>query len=233
MAKRRAKPIADDEPASGSSSVTPEPSADLQVTFTELAVGTMLHRVHHSQYQADEFNPGVRGNARFSPIQDTKGQAIPTLYAGTTLPCALMETVFHDVPHTPGFKSFDKAKLAEQVHSTVQVEEALQVIDLSSVPLRKLGVTRKQLIDTEKDQYPGTRKWAMAIHGQFPQSQGLSWVSRQDDSARAVMLFGDRISKAALQTQGSSRSLTDDAGTYDAVLDLADRIGVAIISGKS
>ncbi len=53
MAKRRAKPIADDEPAGGSSSVTPAPSADLQVTFTELAVGTMLHRVHQSQYQAD------------------------------------------------------------------------------------------------------------------------------------------------------------------------------------
>jgi hypothetical protein len=36
-------------------------------------------------------------------------------------------------------------------------------LDLSSVPLRKLGVTRKQLIDTEKDQYPATRKWAEAI----------------------------------------------------------------------
>ncbi|MBE2321381.1 RES family NAD+ phosphorylase, partial [Solirubrobacter sp. CPCC 204708] len=174
-----------------------------------MAEGTVLHRVHQSQYQADQFNPGVRGNARFSPIQDDQGQAIPTLYAGTTLPCALMETVFHDVPHTPGFKSFDKAKLAGQVHSTVRVEADLQLIDLSSVALRKLGVTRKQLIDTEKDQYSATRKWAVALHRQCPQAQGLSWVSRQDDSARAVVLFGDRIAEGALQDGGGTHSLTD------------------------
>jgi len=188
--------------------------------------------VHQSRFQADQFNPGVRGNARFSPIQDDQGQAIPTLYAGTTLPCALMETVFHDVPHTAGFKSFDKAKLAGQVHSTLRVEADLQLVDLSSVALRKLGVTRKQLIDTEKDQYPATRKWAMALHRQCPQAQGLSWVSRQDDSARAVVLFGERIAGGALQAGHGSHSLTDDPSTYEAVLDLADRIGVSIISGK-
>ena len=233
MPKRRPQSVSDGEPVGAPSSATPEPGGDLHASFTELAEGTVLHRVHQSQYQAGQFNPGVRGNARFSPIQDEQGQAIPTLYAGTTLPCALMETVFHDVPHTAGFKSFDKAKLAGQVHSTVRVEADLQLVDLSSVALRKLGVTRKQLIDTEKDQYPSTRKWAMALHRQCPQAQDLSWVSRQDDSARAVVLFGDRIADGALQVDGESHGLTDDASIYDAVLDLADRIGVSIIPGKS
>lgn len=68
-----------------------------------------------------------------------------------------METVFHDVPHTAGLKTFDKNKLAGQVHSTLRVQHAIQLVDLASVPLRKLGVTRKQLIDTEKAQYPATR----------------------------------------------------------------------------
>lgn len=233
MAKRRARAAADGASADAPSSVTPEPSDQLHASFTDLDVGTVLHRVHQSQYQADQFNPGARGNARFSPIQNHQGKAIPTLYAGTTLPCALMETVFHDVPHTPGFKSFDKAKLAGQVRSTVRVESDLRLIDLSSLALRKLGVTRKQLIDTEKDQYPSTRKWAVALHTHCPQAQGLSWVSRQDDSARAVMLFGDRISEGALQAIDRSHSLTEDPGTYDAVLDLADRIGVSIVAGKS
>ena len=233
MPKRRPQSVSDGEPVGAPSSATPEPGGDLHASFTELAEGTVLHRVHQSQYQAGQFNPGVRGNARFSPIQDEQGQAIPTLYAGTTLPCALMETVFHDVPHTAGFKSFDKAKLAGQVHSTVRVEADLQLVDLSSVALRKLGVTRRQLIDTEKDQYPATREWAMALHRQCPQAQGLSWVSRQDDSARAVVLFGDRIADGALQVDGESHGLTDDASIYDAVLDLADRIGVSIIPGKS
>src|SRR3546814_15102893 len=122
-----------------------------------------------------------------------------------------METVFHDVPHTAGFKSYDKAKLAGQVHSTIQLAAPLQLVNLASVPLRKLGVTRKQLIDTEKNQYSATRLWAEAIHRQCPQAQGLSWVSRQDDSARAVMLFGDRISDGTLQMQGSSRRLAEAA----------------------
>lgn len=213
-------------------SITPVPAATLHATLTVLAKGDVLHRVHQDKYQPDQFNPGVHGNARFSPIQD-QDRAIPTLYGGTTVECALMETVFHDVPHTAGFKSFDKGKLAGQVHSVVQVSQPLQLVDLSSVPLRKLGVTRKQLIDTEKDQYPATRKWAEAIHRQYPDVQGLSWVSRQDDSARAVVLFGDRIPDGAILPQGASRSLTEDSNAFDTVLDLADRIGVVIIAGKS
>jgi len=132
--------------------------------MTELAQGKVLHRAHPDRYRADQFNPGVQGNARFSPIKNDQDQPIPTLYGGTTIDCALMETVFHDVPHTAGFKSFDKGKLVGQVHSTVEVAQPLQVVDLASVPLRKLGITRKQLIDTEKDQYPATRRWAEAFH---------------------------------------------------------------------
>lgn len=49
---------------------TPPPPATLHVTLTELAAGLVLHRVHLDQYHADQCNPGVRGNARFSPIQD-------------------------------------------------------------------------------------------------------------------------------------------------------------------
>ena len=52
---------------------------------------------------------------------------------------------------------------------------------------------RPGMIDTEKDRYPATRAWAAALHAQCPDIQGLCWTSRQDDSAQAVMLFGDRI----------------------------------------
>jgi len=210
---------------------TPAPPAKLHVTLTAIATGQVLHRVHLQRYQAAQFNPGQRGNARFSPICNAAGQPIPTLYASTTLDCALMETIFHDVSHTAGFKPFVREKLAALVHSTIRIERALQVVDLSSVALRKLGITRRQLIDTDKDQYPATRQWAEAIHHQFPQAQGLCWISRQDDSARAVMLFGDRIADDALRPHGDSRSLLDDGNTYDAILDLANRIGVTIVQG--
>ena len=219
------------KPANKTSLVTPKPPSTLHVTMAWLPAGQILHRVHLEQYCANQFNPGTQGNARFSPIQDTNGQPVPTLYAGTTMECAMMETIFHDVPHTPGFKSFDKENLAKQMHSRIELLHPLQVIDLASVALRKLGIMRNQLIDTEKDQYPATRLWAEALHKQFPEAQGLSWISRQDDSARAVMLFGDRIPEKFLQPQGASSCLLKDERTYNAVLDLADRLGVAIITG--
>lgn len=162
----------------------------------------------------------------------TRGEPIPMLYGGATMDCALMKTVFHDAPYTAGFKTFDKGKPVGQAHSTVEVAQPLRVVDLASAPLRKLGITRKQLIDTEKDRYPVTRQWAEALYRQCPDAQGLSWVSRQDDSARAVALFGDRIPNGALKPLGASRSLVDDGNAYDSVLNLADRIGVSIIPGK-
>lgn len=235
MAERAAKPAggaAPPEPHEPSSSATPAPPDDLHVTLTTLSAGEVLHRVHLERYGADQFNPGVHGNARFSPIQDERGQPIPTLYAGTTMPCALMETVFHDVPHVPGFKSFDRGKLAGQQHSVVEVTQELQLADLRSLALRKLGISRKQLIDTEKDQYPATRRWAEAVHRQCLEAQGLLWVSRQDDSARAFVFFGDRVPDGALRQRGDSRGLLEDADAYDEVLDLAERIGVSIVSGK-
>ncbi|WP_025806336.1 RES family NAD+ phosphorylase [Pseudomonas chlororaphis] len=235
MAKRKAPPAAgagQPPPEAEAGATTPAPPDTLSTTTTILGAGTLLHRVHQDKYKADQFNPGRLGNARFSPIENDKGEAIPTLYGGTTADCAMMETIFHDVPHAPGLKTIDKGKLVGQVHSEVELTQDLQLVDLASVPLRKLGVSRKQLIDTEKDQYPATRKWAEALHQKCPQAQGLSWISRQDDTARAVVLFGDRIPADALRPQGDSRSLVEDPEAYDDVLDLAGRLGVLIVPGK-
>ncbi|MFC5431676.1 RES family NAD+ phosphorylase [Paraburkholderia denitrificans] len=211
---------------------TPAPPATLHVTPWTLSGKQALLRVHSVQYRADEFNPGLKGNARFSPIQDVKGDPIPTIYAAATFDAAAMESVFHDVSHAPGFKHYDKRKLEGQLHSEVKVGRDLKLADLSSVALRKLGVPRKQLIDTEKDQYPNTRQWAEAIHARHPDIQGLSWISRQDDSTRAVVLFGDRIPKGSLKQFGDSRSLLQGEPAYAELLDLADRIGVDITPGN-
>lgn len=210
----------------------PDPPVAMELSFIQISAGTLLHRVHLSRYQACQYNPGTQGNARFSPIQDGDAQPVPTLYAGSTLACALMETVFHDVPYTSGFKSLDRARLVDQVHSTILVQQNLLMVDLSSVALRKLGLQRRQLIDTEKDTYPATRRWAAAIHRQCSQAQGLAWVSRQDDTARAMMLFGQRIPADALALHAESRGLLTDESAYEVVLSLADRLGVCLVPGR-
>lgn len=173
----------------------PSPPKRLDATLVTLKLGRglKLYRVHDLAFGGSEFNTNTKGNARFSPITDDAGVLIPTLYAGTTLDCALMETIFHDLPFNAGFKPFSKLKMDGKVHSVLNPTADLRLIDLSTVALHKLGVKRTQLIDTTKAHYPATRHWAQALYTQFPNAQGLRWTSRQDDQAHAVMLFGTRV----------------------------------------
>lgn len=233
----RTPPSAQSQPAAAATDTpsfdTPAPPEGLQVTLVTVLAGVVLHRVHLDAYAADQFNRGVAGNARFSPIQDDGGNPIPTLYAGTTMACALMESVFHDVPHGLGFKTLDKAKLERQRHSTIEVLDQLELVDLGSVSLRKLGIQRKQLIDTEKDQYPITRQWAQAIYRQCPRAQGLVWVSRQDDHSKAFVIFGNRVASGTIRQTGESRDLLHAADAYSEVVDMASRIGVHLVDGNT
>jgi hypothetical protein len=75
-----------------------------------------------------------------------------------TLDCALMETVFHDVPFAAGPKNWSKAThVAGKVYSQLTLSRNLALIDLSAVPLRKLGISRKDLIESEGSNYPEPR----------------------------------------------------------------------------
>jgi hypothetical protein len=209
----------------------PVPANDLGTRIRTMTwpKGQVIHRIHLSLYGACEFNPGTKGNARFSPIRNAAGVSIPTLNGGTSFDCAAMETVFHDVPFAPGLKTIDQAKLANQVYSLVKPRRDLALVDLSSTALTSIGLRRGDLIDTEKDQYPGTWQWAEAIHEQCPTIEGLCRVSRQDDRARAVMLFGDRIPTRDLALANATRSVLTDVDLFSNLLDLAHRIGVEVV----
>lgn len=91
---------------------------------------------------------------------------------------------------------------------------------------------RVDLIESGADRYWFTRRVARAIHAADASLQGLLWVSRQDDSACAVVLFGDRIAAGVLQPAAPSVPLTRDPDTYGRVLAFAVRIGVSIVPGK-
>ncbi len=208
------------------------PSPRLELSFVSLPIGRLLHRIHSVQHTATEFNPGYQGNARFSPIRSPSDSPVPTLYAGSSRDCALMETVFHDVPYLPGNKTLDLARLDTQCHTILTLQHTLQLVDLRSIALHKLGISRAELIDCEKAHYPRTRAWALAIYQQCPQAQGLLWTSRRDDSAQAYMLFGDRVPVDALRVASDSLSLRHHLPTWEAVLALAERLGVCLVPGQ-
>lgn len=141
-----------------------------------------------------------------------------------------METVFHDVPFIAGPKMWSKAThVAGKVWSHLTLSRNLALIDLSAVPLHKLGISRKDLIECDGTQYPETRAWALALHDQFPKAEGLIWTSRQADPARALVLFEDRLTAPAM-TAGrvpTSLLLSDGSAILEVLL-LAQRLGVLL-----
>jgi len=209
-------------------STTRLPYEGLHLSYHTVPAGTVLHRVHASRFGSVQYNPTGVGNARFSPLTAVNGKVVPTLYAGSTFNCAALETVFHDVPHEPGYKFLHQERLRGLQYSQIQTKTALHLVDLSSKALRLLGVKRNELVDTDADRYPYTRQWAAAIHAQAHEAQGLRWVSRQDDEAMAVMLFGDRIKQSHLTVRQAGRDILKDPEVFDRLLGLAERIGVCL-----
>ena len=209
----------------------PEALADL-VTFRPVAAGFALHRIHADRYAPAQFNPGVAGNARFSPIRDAASLPLATLYAASTFEAAAMETVFHDIPLAAGLKTLDTAHLQGLAWSMIAPRRALRLVDLSSTALRRLGTERRALIDTPKSDYPRTRRWAEAVHRSVPAADGLWWISRQDDRAEAAMLYGDRVQPDMLDVVQVPQALLHHVQVCMRLLALAERIGVCFVSGR-
>lgn len=60
--------------------------------------------------------------------------------------------------------------------------------------------------------YEVTAAWAKAIRWGTPRAQGLVWMSRQDDTARALMLWGDRVDSGVLQPVGTAEPIDTGPG---------------------
>ena len=107
----------------------------------------------------------------------------------------------------------------------------MALIALSAVPLRKLGISRKDLIECDASQYAETRTWALALHDQYPNAEGLTWTSRQADPARAFVLFEDRFQDPILNEHAPSTSLLrPDGSAILEVLTLAQHVSYRVSS---
>lgn len=204
------------------------PVVPAKMKLTPWGAGRTMFRVHEPIYTADQFNPSKNGNARFSPIYDSNGSVIPTLYAATTVRGALMETVFRDVPYRAGFKNVGRRRLKGKVCSTLTFQTNFQLLDLSKVALRGYGIQPHHLIDTTKARYPLIRKWAEQVYSASPKIQGFLWSSRQDDRALSVVTFGERVQAPDLLAGNSPRPLITNGQPEDFVLEVATDLQVLL-----
>jgi hypothetical protein len=187
----------------------------------------LLIRCHNARFGPASFNPGM-GSGRFHPFDDFHGNVVPVFYAAEDPDGALAETVFHDVPARGPRKRIRKSSLKPLVLSTVTCSRDLKLAQLFGFGLRRLGITRRELIEARGQQYPRTAAWARALHAGGERIDGLVWVSRQNDGARSVVLFGDRVPSGILRSVGVSLPLQDGPG-FDLVRSAADRAGILIL----
>lgn len=162
---------------------------------------------------------------RFHPFSDDEGRTVATWYAAQNLQGALSESVFHDVPAGGGV--VDVARLRGQHVFTVTPVRKLKVAAFTTIGLRRLGLNRAQLIDPGPRHYPRTALWAQSVHQHPERFDGITWVSRQDDTSAAVVLFGDRVAPADLELRAEEPLLA--AEMFDHVLRLAADLKIAVI----
>lgn len=188
----------------------------------------LLWRVYPRRYGVAGFNRNRLGNARFSPLE-VAGGLVPTLYAGSTLDVALMETVWHDAP-TPshGFHLVLKEATEPRRVGSLKPSAALHLVDLTTVGLRRLGLARSDVIDSNQVDYPITRQLSAWLYENKPDAQGICWISRQSDEGRAVVLFEPRLGSVELAVDTEDETFTDGPH-LDALLMLAERMGASVM----
>ena len=190
--------------------------------------GRLLIRCHRAEYGATEFNPGKGSPGRFGPFLDAKGDSVPFLYAADSIHGAISETLFHDVPVRGPGRAILHSRLLPMLVSTLASRRALTLVQLHGFGLRRLQVSRVELIESKASQYQRTAAWARALHACRPDADGLVWISRQHDSSRALILFGDRLQRKDLEIVEAPLSLYDGIG-LEKVQVAAEKAGIAIL----
>lgn len=159
-----------------------------------LDVGAQLYRLFTAAEgrSATTFNPGFGAPTWFAFFGDP---AVPVLYAAATEEAAVAETLLHDIPASGGLLPYDA--YARTVMARLTVTRPVKLGVLHGLGLRKLCVAAADLTASDAATYPQTVQWAHAAHEAG--IDGLVWMSRLCNDAKAYVFFGDRCAGAFVQ----------------------------------
>ena len=205
--------------------MTPVPPKPFNPKTATLDVGTQLYRVFTAAEgrTATTFNPGFGAPTRFAFFGTP---VIPVLYAAATEEAAVAETLLHDIPVSGGILPYDKYAWA--VMALLQVARPVRVGILHGLGLRQLKITAADLTASGAETYPDTVKWAHAAHD--ARLDGLVWMSRLCNDAKAYAFFGDRCDGAFTQDSTFGRLFATGADQLW-LIDLCAPLHVDVLLG--
>ena len=70
---------------------------------------------------------------------------------------------------------------------------ALRLVDLTTFGLRRFGLARAEVIDSDPVHFPVTRQLSAWLFENEPDAQGICWTCRQADEGRAALLFAPHV----------------------------------------
>lgn len=206
---------------------TPGQGDNLSARLTTWSKNKPIERIHSSCFGATDFNPGI-GNSRFSPIKDSKGKSVSTLYGGESLAVAMAETVLHDLPIPCKGAPVELSVLDTLARSKIASKEDLELVDLNPRFMKKHGITQADLLGSSADNYTETHQWAEKVHADNPVAQGIQWASKQHGD-KAVMLFGDRVDTKKLKIIINAESAVTSTEVNHELNTLADEMSLVLV----
>ncbi|HTY27678.1 MAG TPA: RES family NAD+ phosphorylase [Mycobacterium sp.] len=180
------------------------PPSPFEPAVANLAAGQQLFRVLSSTRTATDFNPGVGARTRFAFFGDP---VVPVMYAADTEEAAIAETLLHDIPAEGGVLPYDQ--YANKALVRLTVTRPLNLAVLHGTGLRKLKVTAQDVTASPASTYGDTVAWAAAAHDAG--LDGMVWMSRMCNDAKAYIFFGDRCVEAFTQDRGHARIFASPA----------------------
>lgn len=180
------------------------PPTPFDPTIAVLPAGDLLYRVLTATRKPTEFNPGIGAQSRFGYFGDP---AVPIMYAAETEDAAVAETLLHDIPVDGGELPYDR--YARKVLVRLAITRDLRLAVLHGMGLRRVKVIADDVTSSPASTYPTTVRWAEAAHGIG--LDGIVWMSRMCNDARAYVFFGDRCADAFTQDPTHARIFASSA----------------------
>lgn len=184
-------------------------ASEVDPLLETLPARTALVRVYQGARGPLGFNPSP-ASGRFRPITASDGTVVPTAYLGADDETALAEGVLRgvtalgrgDLP-----RRLYRSQIAGLALCRLSLRIDVRVARLHGPGLVRLGLLRRHVIDCEESDYPYAAAWAQVLWACRRRPAGLSWTSRQNDSARAYMLWRNRLKDDCFEPAGPEIAL--------------------------
>lgn len=185
------------------------PAGPLNADTYTLETGTPLYRLFTNSpgRHAGTFNSGFGAPTRFAFFGNP---VVPVLYAGESEIAAISETLLHDIPAGGG--ALLPGDYTNKVMGRLTARRPLRLASFMGTGFRTMGASAEDITRTPASRYTETVRWAEAAH--MAGFEGIAWMSRQCDTERAYVFFGDRVAEDDFDvdaTYGRAFALPDDA----------------------